>query len=84
MPWTTLKGLSECQPGQHLDITNEANEDFMPEEAWRAPEQPAAAPSVPPTSPYPNIHVFIFVIGSAGNPETTLGTTAAAGAACAV
>ena len=44
MPCTILKGLSECQPGQYLDITIEAeDEDLLPEEAWRAPARPAAA-----------------------------------------
>ena len=50
MPWTVLKGLSECQPGQYLDITGKANEDLLPEEARRAPAQPAAVASVPPTT----------------------------------
>ena len=43
MPWTILQGLNECQPGQYLDITSEAVEDLLPEEAWRAPTQPATA-----------------------------------------
>ena len=50
MPWTILKGLSECQPGQYLDITGEADEDLLPEEAWQAPtglSETAAMPSAP-------------------------------------
>ena len=41
-------GLASVSRGQYLDITGEANEDLLPEEAWRAPARPEADALMPP------------------------------------